>query len=126
MTGLSTLKVYAQGDIVLLQIADAAPLPVGVDAIEPLVLAIGEATGHRHAFYGGATMRRAGMHPRGVAREAYLGHVSVAPGGALLEHGPGPGVRGDHYPIHIPAGTFIALRQREYVSTTKHGDIVAD
>jgi hypothetical protein len=35
-------------------------------------------------------------------------------GGALLEHGPGPGQQGDHDPIHVPAGTYVALRQREY------------
>jgi hypothetical protein len=32
----------------------------------------------------------------------------------VLEHGPGPGRRGDHDPLTVPAGTYVALRQREY------------
>ena len=49
-----------------------------------------------------------------MAADLYIGHVEVSAGGALLEHGPGPGQRGDHDPVRVPAGTYIALRQREY------------
>jgi hypothetical protein len=47
-------RVFAQGDVVLLRVADAhaAHRP----AEEPVILAEGEHTGHRHAFYGGASL----------------------------------------------------------------------
>jgi hypothetical protein len=38
-------RVFAQGDVVLLRVAE-----------EPVILAEGEHTGHRHAFYGGASL----------------------------------------------------------------------
>ena len=45
--------------------------------------------------------------------------------GAVLEHGPGKGLLGDHDPVNLPAGTFIALRQREYPARRRR-QIVAD
>jgi hypothetical protein len=51
---------------------------------------------------------------RDVPGQLYIGHVKVGAGGAVLEHGPGPGQQGDHDPVHVPPGTYIALRQREY------------
>jgi hypothetical protein len=80
-----------------------------------VVLQHGEATGHRHAFYGGALLFRDDALARDVPARLYVGHVRIAPSGALLEHGSRPGDTGDHDPIHIPGGTYMVLRQREYV-----------
>jgi hypothetical protein len=108
-------RAYAQGDVLLLPVADVTPSSRTADSINrPVILAEGEHTGHRHAFYGGAMMFRDDALARDVPSDLYIGHVQIAADGALLEHGAGPGQRGDHDPIKIPAGTYIALRQREY------------
>jgi hypothetical protein len=107
-------RVYAQGDVLLLPVADVVRADGPSDLDRPVVLAEGEHTGHRHAFYGGAMMFRDDALARAVPSELYIGHIKIAPGGATLEHGPGPGQRGDHDPIKVPPGTYIALRQREY------------
>lgn len=49
-----------------------------------------------------------------VPSDLYIGHVVVAPGGAVLEHGVSQGLQGDHAPISVPAGTYIARRQMEF------------
>jgi hypothetical protein len=112
------MKVYAQGDVVLVQVEDIElqPKTMVVPVGPAVVLAEGERSGHRHAFYGGATLFRDEALARGVPSELYIGHVKIAPAGAVLEHGTGPGVKGDHDPITVPAGTYVACRQREYVS----------
>jgi hypothetical protein len=108
-------KAYAQGDVLLLPVSDVASSDgLRGDAELPVILAEGEHTGCRHAFYGGAVMFRDDGLARDVPSELYIGHVKVTSSGALLEHGPGRGQRGDHDPVHVAAGTYIALRQREY------------
>src|SRR5437016_31922 len=108
-------KAYAQGDVLLLSVPDidSSHAPDATESA-PVILAEGELTGHRHAFYGGAVLFRDWGLARDVASDLYIGHVVVAVGGAVLEHGAGPGQRGDHDPIRIPPGTYIALRQREF------------
>ena len=108
-------RVYAQGDVLLLAVPDVVRAHENLDLDCPVILAEGEHTGHRHAFYSGATLFRDDALARNVPSELYIGHLKIAPGGATLEHGPGPGQRGDHDPIHLPPGTYVALRQREYV-----------
>ena|ERR1700730_15272235 len=111
-------KIYAQGDVLLLRVPDIERgQPADrANSTAPIILAEGELTGHRHAFYGGAVMFRDEALARDVPRELYIGHVQVGTGGALLEHGAGPGQRGDHEPVRVPEGTYMALRQREYTS----------
>jgi hypothetical protein len=110
------MKVYAQGDIILVRVDDVEPKPEMIVAPVggTVVLAEGELTGHRHAFYGGALLFRDDALARGVPSGLYIGHVKIAPGGAVLEHGARQGVKGDHDPISLPAGTYVARRQREY------------
>jgi hypothetical protein len=109
-------KIYAQGDVLLMQVTDIEPsadqIVTSLDGV--VVLAEGEHTGHRHAFYGGAVMFRDDALAREVPADLYIGHVRIAPSGAVLEHGPGSGARGDHDPLPIPGGTYLVRRQREY------------
>jgi len=109
--------VFAQGDVILERVEDIEPKPEQIVKPEKngaIVLAEGEVTGHLHAIYGGAIMFRDDALARGVPEDLYIGHVKVASAGAVLEHGTGPGQKGDHDPVEIPAGTYRARRQREY------------
>ena len=110
------MKVYAQGDVVLVAVrhVDPGPEQIVASADACVVLAEGERTGHRHAFYGGAMLFRDDALARDVPSELYIGHVNVARGGAVLEHGFGRGLKGDHDPIRLPAGTYVVRRQREF------------
>jgi hypothetical protein len=109
-------KAYAQGDVLLLLVPDIDAFhEPAVTEGAPVILAEGELTGHRHGFYGGAVMFRDHALARGIPRELYIGHIKIADTDAVLEHGPGPGQSGDHDSIKVPAGTYIALRQREYI-----------
>lgn len=109
--------VYAQGDIVLIRVSGETLADDSNNPSDPqtVVLQHGEVTGHRHALYGGALLFRDDALARDVPRGLYVGHLRIAASGALLEHGIGPGEPGDHDPIRIPSGTYLVLRQREYV-----------
>jgi hypothetical protein len=105
-----TQKLYAQGDVVLELVDDAEPtseaLPNDVDGA--VVLARGELTGHRHAFFGGGVMLfRDDALARGIPPELYIGHVKVSEPSADLRHE-------EHATITLPAGTYRARRQREW------------
>jgi hypothetical protein len=116
------MQVYAQGDVLLVRIDDVELRPEKIVApvAGAVVLAEGEHTGHRHAFYGGATLFRDDALAGGMPLELYIGHVKIAAGGAVLEHGNGPGLKGDHDPVELPAGTYVARRQRQYAGGRPH------
>ena len=107
------MKYLLQGDVLLERVDDApasAPEPgklVPPHADGAVVLAEGETTGHRHAFYGGATLFRDDALARDVPSNLYLGHVLVAPGGALLRHE-------EHATLDVPAGLWRVRAQREH------------
>ncbi len=106
-----TKRFYAQGDIILERVADAAPsgAPVAPDPDGAVVLARGEVTGHRHAFYGGqVAMFRDDALARDIPRDLYIGHIRI--GGqdpAALKHE-------EHDTIALEPGTYRVRRQREY------------
>ena len=103
------MTIYAQGDI-LIERVKSAPSGVRVDR-DPdgaVVLARGEATGHRHAIHGdNAVMFRDDGLARDLDRSLYIGHVVVGKGGADLRHE-------EHGTIHLPKGTYRIRRQREW------------
>jgi len=74
------MKFYFQGDVCLEAVDD---VPITGAMIEPdpdgaVVLARGETTGHRHAFYGGAMLFRDDALARDMpAPELYIGHVKL-------------------------------------------------
>lgn len=108
-------RAYAQGDVLLIPTEDIdPPHHAAVTIGQAVVLAEGEHTGHQHAFYGRAVTFWSGALAHGIPRELYVGHVRIASPGAVLEHGPAPGQHGDHDPLRVPPGTYIALRQRQY------------
>ena len=103
------MKFYAQGDIILELVEPAeAGDAMSIDPDGSVILARGEATGHRHRFTGdsGVVMFRDDALARGVAPELYVGHVTVPKGGAALMHE-------EHGTIDMPQGTYRIRRQRE-------------
>ena len=102
-------KLYAQGDIILELVEDAIPvalLPSDPDGAA--VLARGELTGHRHAFYGGGvTLFRDDGLARDVPPALYISHVKVSAPSADLRHD-------EHATISLPAGTYRVRRQQEW------------
>lgn len=103
-------KRYAQGDIVLERVDDQAPTGklVARDPDGAVVLARGEVTGHRHAFYGAnVVMFRDDALARDMPPELYVGHVRVKDDSARLEHE-------EHAAITLPRGTYRVRRQREF------------
>jgi len=66
----------------------------------PVILALGEATGHAHAFYDGG-VRYFAPNDQGVA------YIDVFADGAELRHE-------EHAPIKVPRGKYRVIRQREY------------
>lgn len=100
--------IYAQGDILIERVGDVeAGDPINVDPDHAIVLARGEVTGHRHAFYGGATMFRDDALARDVPSDLYIGHVKVTAPTADLKHE-------EHDTITLKAGTYRVRRQREF------------
>lgn len=105
-------QFYAQGDVLLERVKDVpAPsgTPIGRDPDAAVVLARGEVTGHRHAFYGSphVAMFRDDALARDIPADLYIGHIKVAGGGAELRHE-------EHDTIALDPGTYSVRRQREY------------
>lgn len=106
---MATKELYAQGDIILERVADAKETEaINIDPDGAVVLARGEVTGHRHAFYGGATMFRDDALARDIPAQLYLGHIKIADRqGAELRHE-------EHNTIKLAPGTYRVRRQREW------------
>lgn len=105
-------KFWAQGDVILELVADqpVAGNPIKPDPDGAVVLARGEVTGHRHAFYGGsvAMFRDDGL-ARDLPAKLYIGHVRIAGKSVELRHE-------EHDTIALCPGTYRVRRQREYDS----------
>lgn len=101
--------MYAQGDLLLISVAEAGNgVAVAPDPDGSVVLARGEATGHRHRFElgSGVTMFRDDALARTIPDGLYIGTLHVPAGGGSLLHE-------EHGTISLPAGTYVARRQRE-------------
>jgi hypothetical protein len=105
------MKLYFQGDLCIEPVADAMLLhsravPAAQDGA--IVLAEGEATGHRHAFYGGeVALFRDDALARDLPPDLYIGHVRIKAETAELRHE-------EHDTITLPKGLYRVRRQREY------------
>jgi len=100
--------LYAQGDLLIERVSDVLPSGVTLDAGPDgaTVLAEGETTGHRHAFYERVTMFRDDSLARDIPGGLYVGHIRVDSPTAKLEHE-------EHDAIELPKGTYRVRRQRE-------------
>ena len=102
-------EIFAQGDLLLERVADVAPSGAIEENVEgmPVVLAEGEATGHRHAIWERVTMFRDALLARDIPAGLYIGHLQVATPYARVTHD-------EHAPITLPRGTYRVWQQREY------------
>lgn len=103
------MKLYFQGDLLIEEVEDISP---SGDNIPPekdgaFVLAHGEVTGHRHAFYEQVTMFRDDALARDIPDNLYIGHVKINKPKADLKHE-------EHDTISLKKGTYRIRRQREY------------
>lgn len=100
--------LYAQGDLLIERVADIRPSGaiVGSGADGAIVLAEGEATGHRHAIFDRVVMFRDDALARDIPGGLYVGHVRVDGPAARLQHD-------EHDTIELPPGTYRVRRQRE-------------
>jgi hypothetical protein len=101
-------EIFAQGDLLLERVADVAPsgtIEENLDGMA-MVLAEGEATGHRHAIWEHVTMFRDAVLARDIPAGLYIGHLQVASAYARVTHD-------EHAPIMLPRGTYRVRRQRE-------------
>jgi len=114
--------MYRQGDVLIVPIAaDAVPQPTletGPDKRrphEPMILALGEATGHAHAVL--AREDKGFLFPApSQTQPAYL-HLPL--GGRVVHE--------EHATIPLPEGWYRIVRQREYEpGTVRSWRMVAD
>jgi hypothetical protein len=100
-------QLFAQGDLLIERVEDACGTGGVEQSIqESLVLAEGEATGHRHVLHDQVTMFRDDGLARDIPVGLYVGHVRVLSPCARLEHD-------EHATLTLPRGTYRVRRQRE-------------
>ena len=101
-------KLFAQGDLLLELVKDIEPsgAVIGPALDGAVVLAEGEASGHRHAFLEQVTMFRDDGLARDIPGGLYVGHVRIDGPSAKLQHD-------EHATITLPKGTYRVRRQRE-------------
>lgn len=108
------MTLFFQGDVCIELVE---PTPTGGNVVLPapdgaVVLAEGEATGHRHAFYGGnVTLFRDDALARDVPANLYVGHFTIDGDFAELRHE-------EHDNIVLPKGTYRVRLQREFEDTS--------
>ena len=96
-------EIFAQGDLLLERVADVAPRGRIEEICEgvAMVLAEGEATGHRHAIWEHVTMFRDALLARDIPAGLYIGHLQVASAYARVTHD-------EHAPITLPRGPIAS------------------
>jgi len=106
------LRLCAQGDILIERVADAPATGRIVQSVNhgSIVIAEGEATGHRHRMVGELTLYRDDALAREIPSGLYVGHVQVHGATARLEHE-------EHSPLTLPQGTYRIRRQRHLEPT---------
>ena len=101
-------EIFAQGDLLLERVDDVAPSGMVTENVEgaAMVLAEGEASGHRHAIWQRVIMFRDDRLAWDIPTGLYVGHVQVNSAYARVTHE-------EHAPLTLPRGTYRVRRQRE-------------
>jgi hypothetical protein len=112
-------EIFAQGDMLIERVPDVVPsgrIAQNTDGAA-MVLAEGEATGHRHAIWERVVMFRDDGLARDIPADLYVGHVKIDAPSARVTHD-------EHAPLTLPRGTYRVRRQREL--EPRDARIVAD
>jgi len=101
-------EILAQGDLLLEKVPDIAPSGTIAENAEgaAMVLAEGEASGHRHAIRERVIMFHDDSLARDIPAGLYVGHVQVNSPSARATHD-------EHAPLTLRRGTYRVRRQRE-------------
>jgi len=103
-------KPIRQGDVFLIPVSDI-PKTAKEESVEgDIILALGEVTGHQHAF-------QRSLDPCvDLMRDDSVNFLRIGGGGAVLAHGsPASGYTdGDHAPVEVPMGNWRVKLQNEY------------
>lgn len=100
-------KMYAQGDVLLVEIDPVdirKPRQYDTDPDGLTVLARGEKHGHRHGFWDKVAYFRDDALGRDV--------VVVEKAAELVQHALDPAHPADHDPVQVPPGTYELRKQR--------------
>ena len=105
-------RLWAQGDILIEQVEYS---PVSSQSHRPkigaaLLVAEGEAAGHRHRIIGSVVMYCNDAQARSVPDGLYIAHLQISSPNARLEHE-------EHAPIELEQGTYRIRRQRQLEPT---------
>jgi hypothetical protein len=105
-------RLCAQGDILIERVDDVPEAGRVASCANQgwVILAEGEATGHRHRLFGTVAMYRDNALARDVPSDLYVGHVRVSSPMARLEHE-------EHAAITLPRGIYRIRRQRHLEPT---------
>lgn len=98
-------EIFAQGDVLFERVSDVVPSGI-VLAEGPVVLAEGEATGHRHQTFDQVAFFRDDGLARDIPGGLYIGHVRVSGKDAVVHHD-------EHSAISLAQGMWRVRRQRE-------------
>src|ERR1700719_4267256 len=101
-------EMFAQGDLLLERVPDVAPTGTVAENAEgaAMVLAEGEASGHRHAIWERVVMFRDDRLAWDIPAGLYVGHVRVNSPSARVTHD-------EHAPLTLLRGNWRVRRQRE-------------
>lgn len=105
-------RPFRQGDVGLAPVA-ALPedaKPVSRDKHGHFVLALGEHSGHRHAFREDSDVTAWAIGKEGID------FIEVGSGGARLNHDYLSGAMADHHGGELAPGVYQVIRQREFIS----------
>ena len=124
------MKMFRQGDVLLMEVKSIPKKAKDVTPKDRIVLAYGEVTGHAHAFYPEVVERHKGLVEKVLGKEAANEPVLKAKlwdSGAerFLQVMEKTALRHEeHSAIEIPQGNYKVVRQREY--DPQRDRIVAD
>jgi len=102
-------ELFAQGDLLIERIDDGPISGIEIEVGEDgaVVLAEGEATGHRHAIFDCVTMFRDDGLARDIPAGLYVGHIQVRAERASISHE-------EHAAIVLTKGTWRVRQQRQF------------
>ena len=117
---MKKIKIYRQGDILFVK---TGQLPTNLRKLDNLIIAEGEATGHKHQIIGDTAIL---LEPKDINnnwqpvinRRNRFKFLKVLSDSEVIHN--------EHHPIALPKGNYEIIQQREYVPGQQRGRYVTD